>query len=1347
MLTKYIPQNIQEKLKAKERALERAKKPDEQEGYMSFQSMASRTIFVRMCSNKVNAEDNQMIDGGFNNDLERKPFGFASIYRESITANGDRFGKRPVAGIKNIEVQYKGGFKAIRECTVSWVVPSLDDLELFQDHFFTVGKTVIVDWGWVYSDGNVDVQLADSFITRETPTGGRPSFKVKQDIFTNPQTRISSMNGDYDAIGGQVTNFETSLRSDGGFDCTTKIISMGASLFKRPLDAGGNQSGIKVKGQTVNRLPVDSLINCVINLESIILSSVFNISNVKDLYTPGKADAFVGEFIGLFSDSSKQFSDNISIQQNIRLAGLSNNKGFIKKHRVKGKDNNYAFLVDDKTNPQVLWVCSNVARVNFFVTWGWMEDNIISRYTSFLGGSEKDRNVKMLLRSLDPVFDKNGNTIPISKTDNSYDEKISVNADLVNELSNIGENNTDNILKESVQIRKPPFLLPVEPFKFFTSGIGESLAMGLGNGGGGVQDQFYKDFFNIGDEANFRKFAKTGEDVRTGSLRNVWVNVEEIQKAFGIKYPRSNDTSTNNVNPPGTLEVAINNLLNQLNTNFHDVWNFELVTDPYNPTNIKVIDNSDSEIEEPKYTEYLENSHKVQTNGVFQFPSFKRGSMVKNQTLNFKIPDAQALTILYGSNKKDGNTEQEFLNGQLEKIFEIKKDRKKDKFLADLETSKYSGDGKSLNTNVGSLSTSPNSKIGIGDAGKELKFGIKIDPTSWKNWWKLWKPELEGDDEEKKEEKTEKSVKNLYGFLSDSYYEIITNEETNLPQVVEVKDKKNSPTEYYLNKNHVISMKGEVQRVLKSYMHASSPIAQFDMSNLVPAELGLEIDGTGGITPFDVIHTEYIQGIYKSDITVENFVMSEQDVRAQNTTAENERYNEDFTEGDFSDENINRRTTDDQLATTPTRIGPLTFFQIKDVKHTLDESGWKTEITSVMRINRIQRFDKISGLVIQDKKLGDITYETQSPPLETLQEPFPEDATPDNIDDLTFEDIQEFPDIPIPQTKVLDANISPTKVKKEIEKVQETSPPTEDNAFILPGQIIGDRRVNTDPDLNRQVAEDIRNSGRPVYNFDYTPFDFGTPKAEDPPIKLSAPVAKAYGKKLELNRMPFADLPIPEKVDQIAIPEVKRHIYVQPKQQVDLREYGTVKQVKGSTFTDMRFAKLTTKEFEAPVEVTIQATEPIQQAKLSEEIVVEQLPLEIVIRKSTYNPSWPDWATNPTFKLIYKIVPGWYTKSNNNPKNTSFYGEPPTSAVAKRFRQKFWDEVIEMPNETGTTALDTTAAINARLAEIGDTYKDLGPYDTWKPITGLDYASYNPTTGKADYTENGVKIVLPKGTN
>ena len=136
---------------------------------------------------------------------------------------------------------------------------------------------------------------------------------------------------------------------------------------------------------------------------------------------------------------------------------------------------------------------------------------------------------------------------------------------------------------------------------------------------------------------------------------------------------------------------------------------------------------------------------------------------------------------------------------------------------------------------------------------------------------------------------------------------------------------------------------------------------------------------------------------------------------------------------------------------------------------------------------------------------------------------------------------------------------------------------------------------------------------------------------------------------------------------------------------------------------------------------------------------------EIVILKSTYNPS-VKWDINPNFKLIYKIVPGWYTKSKNNPKNTSFYGESPTAAVAKKFRQKFWDEVIEMPNETGKTALDTATAIQAKLDELGDTYYNLGPYDTWTPITGLDHARWNPETGDADYTDNGIKIVLPTGT-
>ena len=54
MFTKFISKNIQEKMKAKERALARKTKPDNSSGHLSIKDMATRTPFVRMASNKSN---------------------------------------------------------------------------------------------------------------------------------------------------------------------------------------------------------------------------------------------------------------------------------------------------------------------------------------------------------------------------------------------------------------------------------------------------------------------------------------------------------------------------------------------------------------------------------------------------------------------------------------------------------------------------------------------------------------------------------------------------------------------------------------------------------------------------------------------------------------------------------------------------------------------------------------------------------------------------------------------------------------------------------------------------------------------------------------------------------------------------------------------------------------------------------------------------------------------------------------------------------------------------------------------------------------------------------------------
>ena len=168
------------------------------------------------------------------------------------------------------------------------------------------------------------------------------------------------------------------------------------------------------------------------------------------------------------------------------------------------------------------------------------------------------------------------------------------------------------------------------------------------------------------------QFTKPGDN-GLGRLRYMWVNIKEIQKAFGITIEPDGSTPTN-VSPPGTLEKGLKNLLSQLNRNFYDFWEFELTVDPYDSTNIKVMDKKVTDLSGASlnYTKFNPNGHQViGKEGIYKFPAFKVGSMVKNQNLSFKIPDSMAITILYGSNKeeKENESSNAFNNPDIMKIF------------------------------------------------------------------------------------------------------------------------------------------------------------------------------------------------------------------------------------------------------------------------------------------------------------------------------------------------------------------------------------------------------------------------------------------------------------------------------------------------------------------------------------------------------------------------------------------------------------------------------------------------------------------------------------------------------
>ena len=1118
MYTKFIPKNIQEKLKAKERALAyKELKPGESDvaGVIKPQDIQSRTTFVRMCSNKIDAIDNILISGGkVNSDDGKQKFGVsvdAGSQSRGLYNKKSNNQIRPVAGIKSIEVNYKGSYKAIREATVNWIVGSIQELDELTPYFLTVGKTVVLDWGWVNSNVKNFSQMYNDtpFITwrEDGENGGR--YNVDQKIFDDGQVRVQNMGGDYDAIGGKVSNFEMTMRPDGGFDCVTKITALGSSLFQKPIDRPTDQISIiskpltkeqqeqladsdttaKRKAEIEDRKITsdkqgDNIINALINLQNIIKHNV--------LGWPVEG----GELKEVVTGKWNPFKKN--------EGGKSGYSSFEK--RLHFIEKNYAIAVDDFNNVQVCWVVVD-GKENFFVKWGYMEDQILNRYLSYDAGSEDGAGIKITFRSIKTVIDDNtGLPVPIVvlQDQNESDEvnvktvvgdkeltdtglkyqsesytvkggdtfgniaeennisivdlqELNRNIENINQIKpgdkivlppssnnnngstvvlmpqengegyikdvnkqttaesfakfvNDGGNSTtipytykmpqsdvSELEKESTKIRNlyttNNFFYPIAPFKFWSPELLPPInrigVAGLAPGGNVEktkkletgeysEDVIFKKLYKR-LQSDFFHVNKFTEDDESGSgiLRNMWVNIEEIQKAFGVDMTVKD---TPKANPPGTFENGIKALLKSLNSNFYGVWDFELAVDPYDSTNVGVVDKNTNTLtgkdKNITYTSFVSDidgsevtdregnsSHRVQDLGIYKFPSFKAGSIVKNQNLSFKIPDSMALTILYGSNKplKTDTHNATYNNPEMMKLFGKNiQSEYDDKYLVDMVPSNISKDETPVAQRVGSHKTNPNSKI-------VKNLGILI--TTNESWgYKQWLGPTQTIDEANKA----RAPKFKLTFSGDNI--ILVKEITIKRLVTEVVGfstdqvdparegeyvlDNSTPFLFHYSKykkgaSKLLNIKKDAERLIRSRLNGTLKGEDknfLKVDTIIPAELTLEIDGIGGISPGDLVHTNYIQEEYAAEI-------------------------------------VNAGKS----------FGPYAYFQVFGLSQKVDSATWSTELVTKMRINHIPNS---SGLSIKQVKEEIIVTKKKIvlPVKKKKKQTFPEKDTKHKID-------------------------------------------------------------------------------------------------------------------------------------------------------------------------------------------------------------------------------------------------------------------------------------------------------------------------------------------------------------
>ena len=224
----------------------------------------------------------------------------------------NRSGIRPMPGITGVSIQSKGAYGSLQEATVTfncWDIKQLEELELL---YMRPGYTVLLEFGW---DSN-QVPAYDILDLENISLN---------DAFADIYEKIDKSGGKYDALLGYVKNYNWSARADGGYDCTTSIISLGEVLESLKCNwVPSETTAFDLSGKGLLQIPGNSYTDVLQSYEKGII--------------PGLLQELWNSMIGTKSGESKKVSSPVSKDPNqyflyrLDVKEEKNNRGGLTKN-------------------------------------------------------------------------------------------------------------------------------------------------------------------------------------------------------------------------------------------------------------------------------------------------------------------------------------------------------------------------------------------------------------------------------------------------------------------------------------------------------------------------------------------------------------------------------------------------------------------------------------------------------------------------------------------------------------------------------------------------------------------------------------------------------------------------------------------------------------------------------------------------------------------------------------------------------------------------------------------------------------------------------------------------------
>jgi len=859
---------------------------------LQLQDMATRTTFIRMTSGQENpvvmmggelSDDKEMRVGftdiygpktysqkGFEGEFKGEAAQNLAIYKvdpnmkgkskaerkefweaHSTTYINPNTFKRPIPGIKSIDVQFKGGVRALRTANISWTCWSFEDLDRLMTHFLSHGKTVALEWGWVHNKKRF--QSLPSLIDS--------NGKILEEGFLDYRKTILSkeVKGDFDFMVGVVKNFEYTTRDDGGFDCKTDIVSTGVNI----LNANSVSEGATSKLTLYDIKEDDTLDEKIEKLSELEKDN----AKLENIFYDGKLSfsIFMDRFSYWMNNYYGQFGDGT--EDAITSGALS----------YRGRKKSFIIANPVITDPDVTFNLmgttynssdyENPVEDEVWVRWGWFEDNILNKFFAMISPTAENDAATIIneFRSVNRLIE---NDIPIDRF-------------------------------ESTRIRNSSFLETTNYKKFilpgqFTPINQEKLFEGADQVGTNTERNRIRAYIS-GDDAktielantvneNFDNFA-VDDERKEGYFRNILFNVNFLKECFS--FADNTDVKT-----------GLENIFTGMNADIN-FWKLDLEVDSVESKRLKVIDENTTHYDwSSGFDPIAQKSIPDNPTGVFHFPVWKHNSIVKRQSIAAKLPSSMQMAAMYGANidqyknilGSDQNLDSKgkaagALGRGNNDIY---------KKGADLAY-RFPGNvllGKTLGNESGSLSLSEGPTLDMGFPGSSTAFeGIKkvITEDIQTQLAELEKTRVPDADPPKKE--NSESTSDFSGMLPSP--ESFTNPTKFVEFLVLLSDvtkgflkvKFEGKTYKFKNADEADSMlrtytrKYDVEGKMKdNYIDSISKfITVYGKSRsdnipvLIPLTLELTIDGIGGIYPGNSFHSDYVPSRYRKEAMFQCF--------------------------------------------------------------------------------------------------------------------------------------------------------------------------------------------------------------------------------------------------------------------------------------------------------------------------------------------------------------------------------------------------------------------------------------------------------------------------------------------